>query len=462
MTKILIPLDMDIENRQWLRGKELKRINPKTTNDKDKKDKPVSKSIFTISKAYEDKKQVFGWFLVSADWEQENGKWVLKQLVDHQQDAIDESELEKMAYTYVLKYRDSGVMHESNKKIIGKCIESMCWTIEKQIAMNIPQGLIPIGWWGGFQITDESIWNRIKNGELKDFSIEGMATREETNVDETLYKVAKRKIGKTFGSLFKFNECHEEAGQSNGGQFCSTEGSNSSSNTTNEKTSTKETSSSNDKSLTAYHPLTWIKRLSTKEVNALNSYTSESYKSINEQLRKGKVDSKNKKLIESIDTALEKSRLQEDSTLYENQKLYRAAYNPDAEKVLSSANPIGQTFTELGYTSTTLSKDKAFQFLDKGERLFVIDAPKGTKAGIITNEIGAFGDLEKEVLLGRGNIYKITAVDRIKENYHYRGFMGEIKSGKRTVEYIHLTIVNEQKKETEKSIVKTFFKYIHT
>jgi hypothetical protein len=251
-------------------------------------------------------------------------------------------------------------------------------------------------------------------------------------------------------------------GNSTGGQFCSTEGSG----TSNTQSSTKETSqtqtSSSDKDLTAYHPLTWIKRLSTKEVNALNSYTSESYKSINKELRDGKISSKNKKTIEAIDSALEKSRLQEDSTLYENQKLYRAAYNPEAEIALNSKDPIGQTFTELGYTSTTLSKDMAMYFLDKGERLFVIDAPKGTKAGLITQEIGAFGDKEKEVLLARGNTYKITKVDRIKENYKYRGFMGEVKSGKRIVEYVHLTITSEQKKETTKSIVKTFLNYIHT
>jgi hypothetical protein len=216
MIRILVPLEMDKENRTWLKTKELKKqLKPKT--------KETKKSIFSIAKTYEDKKQVFGWGLISADWEFINNKWQLKKLIDHQLDTIDESELEKMAYTFVLKYRDSGVMHESDKKIIGKCIESMCWTLEKQMAMNIPEGLIPIGWWLGFQITDDSVWARVKNGELPDFSIEGMATREEENVDETLYKVAKGKH-KTFFDIVKFNPNHEPAGSPIGGRFTSSDG----------------------------------------------------------------------------------------------------------------------------------------------------------------------------------------------------------------------------------------------
>lgn len=55
----------------------------------------------------------------------------------------------------------------------------MVFTKEKQIALGIPEGTLPEGWFVGFQVTDTDTWDKIKNGEYIDFSIEGTAMREE-------------------------------------------------------------------------------------------------------------------------------------------------------------------------------------------------------------------------------------------------------------------------------------------
>ncbi|MCI8806493.1 MAG: hypothetical protein HFE59_11595, partial [Clostridiales bacterium] len=34
------------------------------------------------------------------------------------------------------------------------------------------------GWWVGFHIDDAEVWEKIKNGEYRMFSIEGTAVRE--------------------------------------------------------------------------------------------------------------------------------------------------------------------------------------------------------------------------------------------------------------------------------------------
>lgn len=60
----------------------------------------------------------------------------------------------------------------------GKLVESCVFTAEKQKAMGIPEGTLPIGWWIGFKIEDDAAWARVKNGTYKMFSIEGKANRE--------------------------------------------------------------------------------------------------------------------------------------------------------------------------------------------------------------------------------------------------------------------------------------------
>ena len=70
----------------------------------------------------------------------------------------------------------------------GKLVESCVFTAEKQKAMGIPEGTLPIGWWIGFKIEDDAAWEKVKNGTYRMFSIEGKATREPIEKADTVAK----------------------------------------------------------------------------------------------------------------------------------------------------------------------------------------------------------------------------------------------------------------------------------
>lgn len=126
---------------------------------------------FEVFKTDDDKRLVFGWASVSIKVDGE-------QLLDRQQDLIDPEDLEAAAYEYVLNFRDTGELHNPNLRKKGKLVESCVFTKEKQRAMGIPEGIVPVGWWIGFKIEDEEAWDKVKNGTYKMFSIEGRAHRE--------------------------------------------------------------------------------------------------------------------------------------------------------------------------------------------------------------------------------------------------------------------------------------------
>lgn len=125
---------------------------------------------FSIYKTDDDKRLVFGWASVSITVDGE-------QLEDRQKDIIDPEDLEEAAYEYVLNFRDTGEEHISTMRKKGKLVESCVFTAEKQKAIGIPEGTLPIGWWIGFKIEDDAAWERVKNGTYRMFSIEGKANR---------------------------------------------------------------------------------------------------------------------------------------------------------------------------------------------------------------------------------------------------------------------------------------------
>ena len=143
--------------------------------DKSKKtDHEVLKGRFKIQKSDNDKHLAFGWASIAID---EAGE----QLVDWQEDMIDPEDLENAASAFVRIYREGGEMHER-----GDCavlIESVVFTEEKMEAMGIPVGTIPVGWWIGFLVTDEEVWEKVKDGTYTMFSIEGEAERVEVEED---------------------------------------------------------------------------------------------------------------------------------------------------------------------------------------------------------------------------------------------------------------------------------------
>ncbi len=200
---------------------------------------------FSVYKTDDDKRLVFGWASISISVDGE-------QLEDRQNDIIDPEDLEEAVYEYVLKFRDTGEEHIKSMRKKGKLVESCVFTAEKQKALGIPEGILPIGWWIGFKIEDDDAWERVKNGTYKMFSIEGKANRIpvekgqrdydeypsysmwlEENLDATIeeqkaaekyykdhkeeakrnWKYAPPSVAKSFDEILKFNPYHDERGR---------------------------------------------------------------------------------------------------------------------------------------------------------------------------------------------------------------------------------------------------------
>ena len=146
------------------------------SNSEEKPDN-VIKGRFKIMKSDDDKMLAFGWANVSMRVDGE-------LIEDWQDDIIEPEELEKAAYEYVLLYREGGEMHERGGAAV--LIESVVFTEEKMQAMGIPAGTLPIGWWIGFKVLDEEVWEKVKDGTYPMFSIEGEAERVEVEGENTL------------------------------------------------------------------------------------------------------------------------------------------------------------------------------------------------------------------------------------------------------------------------------------
>ena len=130
----------------------------KSTEDGVGKKKPaVQKGRFKIAKSDDDKMLAFGWANVSI--------------------TADGELIESAAYKFAELYREGGEMHERGGAAV--LIESVVFTEEKMKAMGIPEGTLPVGWWIGFKVLDEDVWEKVKSGEYPMFSIEGEAERVE-------------------------------------------------------------------------------------------------------------------------------------------------------------------------------------------------------------------------------------------------------------------------------------------
>lgn len=173
-----------------------------------------NENTFKIAKTDDDKRLVFGWALVAKD---KDGN-VIK---DHQNDMIDEDDLEEGAYEYVLNFRDSGEEHIPGLRKKARMVESCVFTEEKQKALGIPEGTVPTGWWIGFYVDDDVAWEKIKDGTYKMFSIEGKAIRVPVDEVQTTDTLAKSdNVAKTFAEILKFNPFHDRLGRfTSGGGF---------------------------------------------------------------------------------------------------------------------------------------------------------------------------------------------------------------------------------------------------
>ena len=124
----------------------------------------------TICKIDEMRQLVFGWANIALT---EDGELV----TDSQGDQIELADLEDAAYAFVLKFRESGAMHEG--EVIGHLVESFVVTPEKLEAMGLAADVLPGGWWAAFHIEDKAAFAKVVNGDFSMFSIQGRALREE-------------------------------------------------------------------------------------------------------------------------------------------------------------------------------------------------------------------------------------------------------------------------------------------
>ncbi len=132
---------------------------------------------FKITKSDNDRMLAFGWASVSMR--------IGGELIeDFQQDVVEPEELENAAYKFVEFYREGGEMHERGGAAV--LIESVVFTEEKMKAMGIPEGTLPVGWWIGFKVTDQEVWEKVKDGTYPMFSVEGTAQRIEVEEDDEL------------------------------------------------------------------------------------------------------------------------------------------------------------------------------------------------------------------------------------------------------------------------------------
>lgn len=145
----------------WDIRRQTKGCNPKKSDEMQKG--MVVKCSFV--KADEDQHLVTGWASVI----EENGN----PIVDWQGDVMTESELVKAAHGFMENYRKGKTMHKGDAT--GCVVDSIVFTKAVQNALNIDLG--KVGWLITTKVSDEDTWKKVKQGELKAFSIGGSGVR---------------------------------------------------------------------------------------------------------------------------------------------------------------------------------------------------------------------------------------------------------------------------------------------
>lgn len=123
---------------------------------------------FTVTKSRADLGLVSGWANVSVN---ADGSIPF----DWQDDIIPIEVLEKAAIGFMQDYRQSGVEHQGSSR--GTVVESIVFTKEKQEALGIPEGTVPQGWFITVKVDDPELFEKVKAGQYRMFSIQGKMHR---------------------------------------------------------------------------------------------------------------------------------------------------------------------------------------------------------------------------------------------------------------------------------------------
>lgn len=171
-----------------------------------------------------------------------------------------------------------------------------------------------------------------------------------------------------------------------------------------------------------FHQDFWDNDLSANERQAVVNYTGSDYREMNSVLRKGEYDSLHKisrtrKNIDGTTSALEKSTIADDVTLWRGMgsknTLARSlnVSRSDLSQMVSDGSIVGRRFTEKGFSSTGVIESSGW---DK-EVFLEIYAPAGTK-GMYVAPISNF-KRENELLLQRNTTYEILKAERVGDKY---------------------------------------------
>lgn len=130
----------------------------------------VPETVVQIFRFDDEHQIVFGWASVAF---KKSGE----QVVDSHRSMIDTADLETAAYLFCLQFRELNECHGPG--CCGQLVESFMVTPEKLVMMGLQRDALPVGWWVGFHVEDEGVWEKVKKGEYEMLSIEGLAVEEE-------------------------------------------------------------------------------------------------------------------------------------------------------------------------------------------------------------------------------------------------------------------------------------------
>lgn len=144
----------------------------------------------------------------------------------------------------------------------------------------------------------------------------------------------------------------------------------------------------------------WEKSLSEEEIMAIKNYSGDDYRVINNYLRgiTGSIDDMRGLTITHLKNALGKASVPHQVKVYRGTDIvpidHMIKLNKYGEVDVDSM--IGKTFTDNGFTSTSVLKESSFN----NDITWIIDVPEGTNAAYI-GQISHFPN-ETELLLDAG------------------------------------------------------------
>lgn len=121
-----------------------------------------------ITKIDDEQRLVAGWVSVITD---EIGNII----VDRQGDRISLDVMQKAMHRYIQDSRAGKAMHSGKR--VADLVEMVIVTPEFRKMLGAPEG--HTGVWAVFKVKDNSVWSKVKKGELRAFSIGGTGKRRQ-------------------------------------------------------------------------------------------------------------------------------------------------------------------------------------------------------------------------------------------------------------------------------------------